>query len=79
VFKILVFEGLKDKVLQLVRKYPDANFFMDEVPLDECRLKLEDLKEIAETIHLNNFLWFACQSQLLPPQQDLKECGNTFF
>jgi hypothetical protein len=74
-----LFLGLKDQVLKLVRKYPEANFFLDEVPLDEFRIKLEDLKEIAEAINEESFFWFACQSQLSPSQQYLEECGNTFY
>jgi hypothetical protein len=65
--------------LHIVKENPNGHFFLDEVPLAELRITPEDLKEISNSIPEENFFWFACQSQLLPQQQErgLKDCGNT--
>ncbi len=65
--------------MNVVYKHPEANFFLDEVPLDEQRIKSDDLTEIAEAINQESYFWFACQSQLLPPEQHLQKCGNTLL
>ncbi len=64
--------------MRLVHENPEANFFLDEVPLDEHRINCNDLQEISENIHEERLFWFACQSQLLPSQQDLSVHGNIF-
>ncbi len=65
--------------MQIVKDNPEGHFFLDEVPLAELRITPEDLKEISNAIPPENLFWFACQSQLLPQQQEqeLKDCGNT--
>jgi hypothetical protein len=70
--------GLKEKILQLVKDNPQGHFFLDEVPLAELKITAGDMKEISEKIPEENYFWFACQSQLLPQQQeqDLIDCGN---
>ncbi len=70
--------GLKKKILKIVESNPNGHFFLDEVPLAELRITPEDLKDISEKIPNENFFWFACQSQLVTPQQEqeLKDCGN---
>jgi hypothetical protein len=50
---------------------------MDEVPLG-CGITAEELAEVSEKISPLNFLWLACQSQLHPSSDDLKECGKLF-
>jgi hypothetical protein len=71
-----IFLGLKGKIMKLVHENPEANFFMEDVPLCEQIITPEDLKEISENIHEDRLFWFACQSQLSTWQQ-LKDCGNT--
>jgi hypothetical protein len=76
VFKIYNLD-LEEKVAQAVNENPDSHFFMDEVPLG-CGITAEELAEVSEKISPENFLWLACQSQLHPSSDDLKECGKLF-
>jgi hypothetical protein len=50
---------------------------MDEVPLG-CEISAEELVEGSEKISQDNYLWLACQSQLHPSTDDLRECGKLF-
>ncbi len=58
---------------------PNAHFFFDEVPLGDGGITAEDLQEVSEKISSETFLWLACQSQLHPSSDDLKDCGNWIF
>jgi hypothetical protein len=77
-FSKSLISGLKEKILQIVKDNPQGHFFLDEVPLAELKITAGDMKEISEKIPEENYFWFACQSQLLPQQQeqDLIDCGN---
>jgi hypothetical protein len=48
---------------------------MDEVPLG-FGISAEELAEVSEKISPDNCLWLACQSQLHPSSDDLRECGK---
>jgi hypothetical protein len=50
---------------------------MDEVPLG-FGISAEELAEVSETISQENYLWLACQSQLHPSSDDLRELGRLF-
>ena len=54
---------------------PDSHFFMDEVPLG-CGITAEELAEVSKQIDPDNFLWIACQSQLNPSSEDLRDFGK---
>ncbi len=58
---------------------PNSHFFFDEVPLGDGGITAEDLQEVSEKISSEKFLWLACQSQLHPSSDDLKDCGNWIF
>ncbi len=63
---------------EAVYQNPDSHFFMDEVPLG-CGISAEELAEVSEKISPDNCLWLACQSQLHPSSDDLRECGQLFY
>jgi hypothetical protein len=51
---------------------------MDEVPLG-FGISAEELTEVSEKISQDNCLWIACQSQLHPSSDDLRDCGRLFY
>ncbi len=51
---------------------------MDEVPLG-FGISATELVEVSETISQDNCLWLACQSQLHPSSDELRECGKLFY
>ncbi len=57
---------------------PDSHFFMDEVPLG-FGISAEELAEVSEKNSQDNCLWIACQSQLHPSSDDLRDCGKLFY
>jgi hypothetical protein len=50
---------------------------MDEVPLG-FGITAQELSKVSEKISQDNYLWLACQSQLHPSSDDLRECGKFF-
>ncbi len=68
---------LEEKIVRVVNENADSHFFMDEVPLG-FGITAEELGKISEKISQDNCLWLACQSQLHPSSEDLRECGNLY-
>ncbi len=69
------FSDLEAKISTVVNQNPDSHFFMDEVPLG-CGITAEELAEVSKQINPDNFLWIACQSQLNPSPEDLRDYGK---
>jgi hypothetical protein len=72
------FLELEEKIARVVTDNPDSHFFMDEVPLG-FGISAEELADVSEKVSLDNFLWIACQSQLHPSSDDLRDCGKLFY
>jgi hypothetical protein len=72
-----IFLDLEEKIARVVHENPNSHFFMDEVPLG-FGISAEELTEVSEKIPQDNFLWIACQSQLHPSSDDLRDCGKLF-
>ncbi len=69
------FSDLKEKISTILNQNPDSHFFMDEVPLG-CGITAEELAEVSKQIHPYHCLWIACQSQLNPSPEDLRDFGK---
>ena len=73
-----IFLDLEEKIGRVVHENPNSHFFMDEVPLG-FGISAEELADVSEKIPQDNCLWSACQSQLHPSSDDLRDCGKLFY
>jgi hypothetical protein len=67
------------QLLELINKSQNSHFFLDEVDMTQNHVSSVVLGEISNSISKDNFLWIACQSDLLPTKKDPNLQGELVY